>query len=460
MPLSSRSRTILTTATLLPALALITSPAHAQDTTATRDSLARAVGNLERTLDSLRTAVDRQTDRLMELDERTAGRAPAAGAEAEGAVADTGQRELLSGLGIRGKPFVKRFGRGTALGGYVSMAYINDIDGHTSTFDQQRMVPFIYAEITDRLHFGTEIEFEHAAGIEVEDGEAEGAGEVKVEFATIDYRIYESLNVRGGFILVPLGRFNLLHDDPINELTDRPLFNRLIVHSALSQTGVGLYGTLYPSERSLLSYELYLVNGYTGDIITSDGLDLSEGPGISEADNNNAKSVVGRLAFSPFLGLELGASAETGRYASADGDFTGDEGMTVWVLDGTWQHGRVDLLGEYGQAHADLPASLAGTGYANDQRGYYAEGHYHFGHGILPPRATSIFTGVLRWDHVDLASGIDGGVRERFTVGVNWRPVGDAVLKTGFQWNWDTPQGQRGRGPANQRLLVSMATYF
>ena len=294
----------------------------------------------------------------------------------------------------------------------------------------------------------------------MENGEAEGAGEIKVEFATLDYRIFESLNVRGGFILVPLGRFNLLHDDPINEFTDRPLFNDLIVHSALSQTGFGFYGTLYPSERSLLSYEAYVVNGFTSGIITSDGLRLEEGPGFSEVDNNFAKSVVGRVAFSPFLGLELGASAETGKYASADSTFTGDERMTIWVLDGTWQHGRVDLLGEYGQVHADIPAALQATGVIGGQRGYYAEGHYHFGHGIIPPKATSVFTGVVRWDHVDLASGVDGGVSERLTFGLNWRPIGDAVLKTGFQWNWETPQGVTVRGPADHRVLISMATYF
>lgn len=439
-------------------LAVTAAPASAQDTTATRDSLAHQVDRLERTIDSLRTAVQRQTDRLMELDERTANPAPASAPAA--ARADTGQRVLQSGLGIRGKPFVSRVGRGAAIGGYVSAVYSNDIDAHSSTFDQLRMVPFIFAEITDRLRFGTEIEFEHAPGIEVEDGEAEGAGEVKVEFATLDYTINEALGVRAGYILVPLGRFNLLHDDPINELTDRPLFNRLIIHSALSQTGVGFFGTVYPSDRSLLSYEAYVVNGFTSGIITSDGLRLEDGPGFSEHDNNFAKSLVGRVAFSPFLGLELGASAEMGKYASGDSTFTGDERMTVWVLDGTWQHGRVDLLGEYGQAHADLPPSLRNTGYANRQDGYYVEGQYHFGHGLIPPAATSIFTGVVRWDHVDLARGIDGGARERLTLGLNWRPIGDAVLKTGFQWNWDTPQGATTRGPADHRVLVSMASYF
>ena len=39
----------------------------------------------------------------------------------------------------------------------------------------------------------------------------------------IDFEVHPALNFRGGIILSPLGRFNLAHDSPANELTDRPL---------------------------------------------------------------------------------------------------------------------------------------------------------------------------------------------------------------------------------------------
>ena len=45
-------------------------------------------------------------------------------------------------------------------------------------------------------------------------------GEVKLEYAVMDFRLRDGLNFRGGVVLSPLGRFNLLHDSPLNDLTE------------------------------------------------------------------------------------------------------------------------------------------------------------------------------------------------------------------------------------------------
>jgi hypothetical protein len=435
--------------------------ALAQDTTAVRDSLTRQLERLQRQIDSLKETAERQNQRLMEMDERTGG-APGAPAAPNVAAVDSTRPKPLSSRGIYGKPFVRKFGGGTAVGGYVDAVYSNDIDGHTSAFDQQRFVPFIFSEITDKLHFGSEIEFEHAPSIEVEDGEAEGAGEVKVEFATLDYQIREALNVRAGLLLAPLGRFNLVHDSPVNDLTDRPLVDRFIIPTTLSQTGFGLFGTVYPSARSLLTYELYLVNGFTSSIVGDEGVAVREGTGFSEADNNFAKSIVGRVAVSPFLGVEVGVSGHTGKYASRDAEtgFTGDERLTIGALDATVQRGPFELLGEYARLAIDLPDALTALRFDDRQEGFYLQGNYHFGQGWVAPRATSVFTGVVRWDRVDMAASQTGNSLERLSVGLNWRPVEDAVLKTDFQWNWRALAGESGRGAQDRQLRVSMATYF
>ena len=447
--LSLRGRLALIAACVVPSLA------HAQDSTATPDSVARMIDRLQREVIELRAEAARQNTRIMELDERAATPTPASPLDS-----NSTRRTLASARGIYGKPFVKRFGSGTSLGGYVDVEYSNAIDAHTSVFDQRRLIPFIFSEITDRLHFGTEIEFEHAAKIEVDEGEAEGAGEIKVEFATLDYAIHERFNVRGGLLLSPLGRFNLVHDSPVNDLTDRPLVDRDILPSTLSEPGVGVFGTIYPSARSLLSYELYLVNGFTSDIVTAEGVRVRKGVGLSETDNNFGKSVVGRLALSPFLGLEVGASLHRGRYASADGDFSGQERLTITALDATWQRGALEVLGEYGRVKAGLPPSAVLAGLDGEQEGYYVQANYHFGHGLVPPIASSVFTAVVRWDEVDFARATTGDVARRFTTGLNWRPVEDAALKADFQWNWRTAPGSSTRGDVDRRVRVSMASYF
>ena len=107
----------------------------------------------------------------------------------------------------------------------------------TNGFDQQRFVPFIYADITEHVKFASEIEIEHGIR-ETSDNE------ISLEFAHIDYLVHEPFNIRAGILLIPIGKFNLLHDSPLNDLTDRPLVSQLIIPSTMAETGVGFYGTL------------------------------------------------------------------------------------------------------------------------------------------------------------------------------------------------------------------------
>ena len=453
-------RAIITGAFALAAAA--PSATHAQDTTTSRDSITLRIERMQHRLDSLERASQLQQQRLMELDERTAGGAPTTTRQAD----STGQRTLASTRGIYGKPFVRRFGSGTAVGGYVDIEFRRSFTDRTQAFDQRRMVPFLFAEITDRLHFGTEIEFEHGPALENADGEAEGAGEVKVEFATLDYQLKEALNLRGGVILSPLGRFNLTHDSPINELTDRPLVARQVIPGTLSEAGFGLFGTLYPTARSLVTYEAYAVNGFDAALgIPEDGRLPVRDAGGKRGDVDNAPiNFVGRLAVSPFLGLEVAASAHAGQYGGY-GDARPAAGTTrnatIWALDATLNRGRFDILGEYARLHVDLADSVRALSVAPGREGFYVQGNLHFGQGWIVPRATSAFTAVTRYDFVNYQLG--GGTPDRqraATVGLNWRPVPDAAFKADVRWDWTSAAAGTGYGPAAKRLALSMATYF
>jgi hypothetical protein len=298
-------------------------------------------------------------------------------------------------------------------------------------------------EFTDLAGLDVDAYQASPGALEIEDGGAEGNGEVNVEFATLDYRLAESLNLRGGVVLSPLGRFNLVHDSPVNDLTDRPLVDQVIIPTTLSEAGFGVFGTVYPSARSLLSYELYAVNGFTEELVDADEvaelgrLNVREARGLRGGVSNAATNVVGRLAFSPLLGVEIGASAHTGPLQAPD-EAAGDEEegrATIWALDATVQRGALELLGEYARLTADLAPSVRALGVSDTHTGYYLQANYHFGYGWLAPRATSVFTGVARWDHVDFAPDVRGGTRRRLTLGLNWRPVEDAALKCDVQWD-------------------------
>src|SRR2546422_9599041 len=246
-----------------------------------------------------------------------------------------------SGKLIYAKPFLSS--PRTTVGGYMDLQYrlFNSSNATgigqpgtgrgSSSFDQQRFVPFFYSDITDRLKVAAELEIEH--GIRSKSAQADSGGiEVSLEFATIDYLINEKLNFRAGIILLPVGKFNLLHDSPLNDLSDRPLVATAIIPSTLSETGAGFYGTFYPSRLSKLDYELYVTqgfNGYKKDPITGAFVPvITAGAGLTDArqrvstgddglDNNKGKAAGGRVAFSPILGIEVGGAGDVGTYATA-----------------------------------------------------------------------------------------------------------------------------------------------
>jgi hypothetical protein len=223
-----------------------------------------------------------------------------------------------SGRLVYAKPFVAA--PKAIVGGYFDIQYRSHRNGvlegygngTTNGFDQQRFVPFIYADITEHVKFAAEIEIEHAIR-----GGSEN--EVSLEFGHIDYLINEPVNIRAGIVLIPIGKFNLLHDSPLNDLTDRPLVSQFVIPSTMSETGAGFYGTFYPGRTSKLDYELYVTTGPCG--YEADGTPrVNEENGTKNSrqrkcasddglDINNGKAVSGRVAFSPMLGVEVSGSS-------------------------------------------------------------------------------------------------------------------------------------------------------
>ena len=109
--------------------------------------------------------------------------------------------------------------------------------------------------------------------------------------------------------------------------------------------------------RARLAYEAYVVNGLRSD----EGGELAREVGIFESkgnnrffDNNPQKSGVGRLMFSPTLGVELGLSGYRGKH-----DNQGQYNLSIWALD--WKFSRHDfrVLGEFARNSVQRPSEDA-----------------------------------------------------------------------------------------------------
>jgi hypothetical protein len=402
-----------------------------------------------------------------------------------------------SGRLVYAKPFVNA--PKAIVGGYMDIQYRSHRkgvlegygNGTTNGFDQQRFIPFIYADVTEHVKFASELEIEH--GIREENA----GNEISLEFAHLDYLVNEPFNLRAGIILLPVGKFNLLHDSPLNDLTDRPLVSQFVIPSTMAETGAGFYGTFYPGRTGKLDYEFYYTTGPCGyeangtpRITETEGTKTSRQRNCASNDGldiNSGKAVTARVAYSPMLGVEVAGSSYYGNQSP-----TSYNPLSITAIDWTLQKGPFELIGEAAWAYARgnsraivgntigaTPGTLL-TGPAFNsfnplasppQRmaGFYIQGNYHFMPAFLtrlsPKRfgEGSTFTAVLRYDRVNLNMdnrGENSGEMEQISFGLNYRPVEDAVFKISYQYlpkSFNPITQQRIHDGA---LVISAATYF
>ena len=388
----------------------------------------------------------------------------------------SGGSGLQGGRTIYARPFVKA--PKTIIGGYIDFTFSScayditagpagDPDNKAKnkdardcddpgSFDQERLVPFFYSQITDRLSMAAEIEFEHGGT-----NNNQGDGDVKVEFATMDYRFNDAFNLRGGIILSPMGRFNLIHDSPLNDLPLRPMVSRAILPSTLAESGLGFFGTFYPTALSKIDYEFYIVNGFN-DRLSEGG--TKDARGSQKKDNNDNKAILSRVSFSPVLGVEVAGSVHHGKWDKKD-----EYDITLMAIDGALQRGPFELMGEAAWANIDgagatyteageevfrsdpddslrrriVLAEGEWTVIPENMFGYYVQLNYHFMPEAFRKAApsyfgqNSTFTGILRWGQVDTNTDSDynDNDQQRLTLGINFRPIEDSVIKFAYTWN-------------------------
>ncbi|MFQ5845307.1 MAG: hypothetical protein ACE5JG_10015, partial [Planctomycetota bacterium] len=173
------------------------------------------------------------------------------------------------------------------LGGYFSFEARDDGDGRNFQFDQHRLVLKVSSDIyEDVITFETEIEIEGGGA----DVDFLTGNEILVEYAELHFQIAEdALTLKLGALLIPWGLFNQIHDDPLNDLTDRPVVSRRLGLVAFDQPGIGAEGTFEPFDGIFLDYDVVVVQGFDDDITTNDG--ARNARQSFREDNNNGKQL-------------------------------------------------------------------------------------------------------------------------------------------------------------------------
>ncbi|MBI4970882.1 MAG: hypothetical protein HZC17_03475 [Candidatus Omnitrophica bacterium] len=318
------------------------------------------------------------------------------------------------------------------------------LDGERSRFDARNIELLAKATMSDRLSIFGEIEFERTA-------ETSGvrAGQVEVEQAWLEYYVHDLIKPRAGVVLVPFGKYNLEHFQPFQYLTDRPIVESRVIPATWSEAGAGSTGGMFLGDHLggwfkdfSLDYQLYFINGLTDTGIT-DTAGLRQARGAYGVDNNNNKAFVGRLGLNPFSWAELGASGYFGKYSTSSHKVNGFD------LDAKLKKGPFEVKGEYALFDLQEGGFQSGTTLPVPEtlRGFYVQGAYKFwfnslnetflGRGFSDPT----FVLVFQYDNARIDDDSDplfySGTNneERWTIGLNYRPVATWALKLEYQWN-------------------------
>ena len=352
------------------------------------------------------------------------------------------------------------FGGRVRVGGYFSLEFRDDGDGQTMHFDQHRLVLKLQSEIADGIGFETEIEFEGGGA----DVSFLTGNEILVEFAELSFQLIEDkLILNAGVILIPWGRFNQYHDDPLNELTDRPLVSRRIGAAAFGQPGIGTEGTFEFGDSWFFDYNVALVQGFADGFTTNGGV---RGARQSfRADNNDNKQVFARFVLSPptqwFDVVEAGGSLNFGKH-----DAGGNLRNYGWAFELFARKGPVQVTGEYMLQRIEQPAAAPLTD-PRRQDGWYVEVAYFFFPGAWRGKHTlltdeSTFALVVRVEAIDLNHSTTGDTfrddLQQISVGFNYRPVQRTVFKISYTWV-DSEETGFVSGAAD-RFTISCASYF
>ena len=274
-----------------------------------------------------------------------------------------------------------------AVGGYGSARFeASGLDEQNAGFTHRRFVLAVNAQPLDRLQTYLELEFERFTELELEKGieaggdeleisqaiEGTNGSEISVEQAWARYVIDPALQVDFGAVLVPVGRFNVNHDDNQWVLPRRTLVDRgapvLPVTAAWTELGAGISGSTSVG-GALLDYRLYALNGTTVDFEFENELEVAAeegedtelesiieaefGPsrGPFEGNANDSMAFAGRIGLHPAPGQEIALSGYVGNYVPSFLD--NDETLWSIGIDGLHHAGGFEIEYEAVATHFD-----------------------------------------------------------------------------------------------------------
>jgi hypothetical protein len=352
------------------------------------------------------------------------------------------ERRRALGLAPSAAATYRRSSAGLSFAGYGEMLAENFASENeagaggapTTRFDFLRAVLYTGYRFSDRFLFNSEIEVEHG-------------NEIFVEFAYVDYLANDHLSFRGGLLLIPLGLVNEFHEPTVFFGARRPETEQRIIPSTWRENGAGVLGSF-----GIVNVRAFLTNGFNGAGFRSNGLRGGRQRGVQARAANLAFS--GRLDVTPIPGIFAGIGLYNGGSGQEQVVWNGQRldmdtrvaevhgqaqfrGLDVRAL---FAHATVDDAGDASRALAAVTGSGVTTSapIAEAMQGGYVQ----VGYNLLSQFASDLaVTPYVRYEQVDTQHRVPADFTralaqdgEFTTFGVDFKPIGNVVIKTEYQW--------------------------
>jgi hypothetical protein len=332
--------------------------------------------------------------------------------------------------------------------------------GQSPQLDAMRLITYVGYKFDDRLLFNSEIELEHAgvrdeAEVEVDtgtgEGEAELTGEAVVEFAYLDWALRESVGLRAGLLLVPVGWINELHEPPVFFGATRPDVERNLLPTTWSGVGAGAYG----SGSNGIEWRLYVIEGLDASHFSaSSGFRGGRQSGSQALATHPA--ITGRLDWTHDSGISAGASFFAGNASQQANAPAADPLVTLWDAHARVRRGGFEARGLFASSRlthaAELSDALGLT--AADRLGERGFGGYaEFAFDLLAlarPGGRQSVAPFVRYEVYDTQESVPGGSesaaneRRIVTAGASLKPHPQVVLKIDRQLRHDGADTETG----------------
>jgi hypothetical protein len=398
---------------ILAVVTVLTWAGQSSAATPSVEELWQLVQEQQRTIEALRERLDQTEEKL---------------ASTEHAARDAGQRadavadvvEAIENL----PPVAATERQQTHVGGYGELHY-NNIDSKNE-IDFHRFVLYASHDFSDRIHFFSELEVEHALIEDTDDGS--GPGEVELEQAWLGFDLTDKHQLRAGLDVLPIGLINYTHEPDTFFGVERNRVETVIIPSTWWEALLSMNGEIAPG----WNYNVALHSGLDTPATGSNAFRIRSGRSKVAEARANDPAITGALRYTGMAGVEIGIS---GQYQN-----NVTQGQDSLDIDGTLIEGHIALRrGMFGLralgARWDLDGGPAGFGPAangrDEQYGYYVEPALFLDAPGVLPGELGVFA---RYSYVDDRAGADADSEvEEVYAGLNYWPYPGVVFKLDIQ---------------------------